>query len=102
MYVCCIRSWHLRGHIHCSLCPLSALKGFTLERLNVSYECTSTAVVTGLTAVVGSRLNSSPGRFNTLGLLWRSVAATCLFVPRRNRKIYWGYVVLPDNGVLVK
>lgn len=102
MYVRCIRSWHVRGHIHCSLCPLSALKRFTLERLNVSYVCTRTAVVTGLPAVAGNRLNSSTGRSNALGLLWRSVAAAYRFVPRRNRKIYWGYVVLPDNGIVVK
>ncbi|XP_047187347.1 pyruvate kinase PKM isoform X1 [Scophthalmus maximus] len=42
------------------------------------------------TAVAGSSAS-----YNTLGLLWRSLVITCLFVPRRKRKIYWTSPVAP-------
>ncbi|XP_044060372.1 pyruvate kinase PKM isoform X1 [Siniperca chuatsi] len=91
MYVHYIRSWRLLGHSRRSPCPLSSLKGFTLELLKVSYICKRTAAVSSAwTAITGSSSLIGIGSSNTLGLLWRSLVITCLFVPRRNRKIYWG------------
>ncbi|XP_070817146.1 pyruvate kinase PKM isoform X1 [Chaetodon trifascialis] len=99
MYVHCIWSWGLLGHSRRSPCPLSSLKGFTLELLKVSYIGTRTAAVSSsLTAVAGRSLRIGIGRSYTLGLLQRSFVVTCLFVPRRNRKIYWGTsTVAPSN-----
>lgn len=103
MYVHCIRSWRFLGHSRRSPCPLSSLKGFTLELLKVSHVCTRTAAVSSArTAVSGSSSLIGIGSSNALGLLSRSLVVTCLFVPRRNRKIYWGYVVQPANGALVE
>uniref|UniRef100_A0A3B4XQX6 Pyruvate kinase n=2 Tax=Seriola lalandi dorsalis TaxID=1841481 RepID=A0A3B4XQX6_SERLL len=90
MYVHYIRSWRLPGHSRHTLCPLSSLKGFTLELLKVSYVCMRTAAVSSAwTAVAGRSSLIGISSSNRLGLLWRSLVITCLFVPRRNRKIYW-------------
>lgn len=103
MYIHFIRSWRLPVHSRHSPCPLSSLKGFTPEHLKVLYVCTRTAVVSSAwTAVAGRGSLIGIGSSNTLGLLWRSLVVTCLFVPRRNRKIYWGYVVQTSNGALVE
>lgn len=103
MYVHCIRSWQFLGHSRRSARPLSSLKGFTLELLKLSYACTCTAAVSSAwTAVAGSSSLIGIGSSKRLGLLWRPLVVTCLFVPRRNRKIYWGYVVQPENGALVE
>lgn len=99
MYVRCIWSWRLPGHSRHSPCPLSSLKGFTLELLNVSYVCMRTAAGSSArTAVAGRSLLSGISTFNRLGILWRSLVVTCKFVPRRNRKLYWWYVVQPVTG----
>ncbi|XP_070768644.1 pyruvate kinase PKM isoform X1 [Enoplosus armatus] len=90
MYVRCITSWRLLGHSRRSPCPLSSLKGFTLELLKVSYVCKRSAAVSAWTAVAGSSTLICIGSSNTLGLFCRSLVVTCLLVPRRNRKIYWG------------
>lgn len=103
MYVYCIGAWRMLGHSRHSPCPLSSLKGFTLELLKVWYVCTHAAAVSFAgTAVARRRSLTGSGGSSTLGLLQRSLVATCLFVPRRNRKIYWGYVVQPANGASVE
>lgn len=102
MYVHCIRSYRLLGHRRPSPCPLSSMKGFTLELLKVSYACSRSGTVSSAwTAISGRSSLFGIGGPNTLGLLQRSLVVTCLFVPRRNRKTYWGYVVQPANGALV-
>lgn len=60
--------------------PLSSGKIFNPESL--------AAVCSSAVVSVASRAKDS----GSLGFLRRSVTATCLFVPRRNRKIYWGWV----------
>ncbi|KAM9366628.1 pyruvate kinase PKM isoform 1-T1 [Symphorus nematophorus] len=101
MYVHCIWSWRLLGHSRRSPCPLSSLKGFTIELLKVSHLCTRTAAASSAwTAVVGRSSPIGIGGSNTLGFLQRSLVVTCLFVPRRNRKIYWGTTtVTPLNAM---
>lgn len=102
MLVHCFRSWRLPGHHRHSLRPSSSLKGFTLELLKVLYVCTRPAAVrSSWTAVAGSSLFTGIGGSNTLGFFFRSVTR-CLLVPRRSRKIYWGYVVQPANDTLVE
>lgn len=101
MYVYCIRSWRLPSHSRQSPCSLSSLKGFTLELLKVSYVFMRTAAASfAVTTASGNSLLIGITGSNALGLLWRSVAVTCRFVPRRKRNIYWGYVVQHTSGVL--
>ncbi|XP_062244669.1 pyruvate kinase PKM isoform X2 [Platichthys flesus] len=51
--------------------------------------CMRTAVaISALTAVAGSGAILGTASSNRLGLLWRSLVVTCLFIPRRNPKIY--------------
>lgn len=90
MYAQCIRSWRLLGYSRHSLCPLSSLKGFTLELLDV---CTYAATVSSASAAVAGRsCLVGSGLSGTLGLYWRTLAIRCLFVPVKKRKIYRGYV----------
>lgn len=97
MYVRCIRSWRVSAHSRQPPISLSSLKGFTLELLEVSNVRMRTAAAgSAWTAVAGSSAS-----YNTLGLLWRSLVITCLFVPRRKRKIYW-YVMQPGIDALVE
>lgn len=98
MYVHCVGSWRLLGHSRHSPYPLSSLKGFTLELLKVFVG--TAAVRSAWTAVDGRRSLISIGSSDTRGLLQRSLVVTFLFVPRRNRRIYWGYVVQPANIAL--
>lgn len=101
MYVNCIKSWRLPSRSRQSPCPLSSLKGFTLELLKVSYVFMRTAAASfTVTTVSGNRLLIGITGSNSLGLLWRSVAVKCQFVPRRHRNIYWGYVVQHTSVVL--
>ena len=103
MYIHCLRSWGLLGHSTRSPYPLTSLKGFILEHLQVSFVCTRAAAVSSAwTAVAGSGLLSGGGSSNALGLLWRSLVVARLFVPRRSRKIYWGYVAQPGNSALAE
>ena len=95
-----IRSWQLPGYSRRSSCPLSSLNGFTLELLKVSHVCARTAAVGS--AVARNSLFTGAGGSSTLGWLWRSLLLTCLTVPRRNRRIYWGYVEYSVNGALVE
>ncbi|XP_069373624.1 pyruvate kinase PKM isoform X1 [Paralichthys olivaceus] len=44
--------------------------------------------ISAWTAVAGSGAIVGTASSKTLGLLWRSLVVTCLFFPRRNRKIY--------------
>lgn len=103
MYVHCVQSWRLLGHSRQSTYPLSLLKGFTLELLKVLRVCAHPAVGrSAWAAVEGRRPLIGIGSCNTLGLLQRSLVVTLLFVPRRNRRIYWGYVVQPANVALLE
>lgn len=103
MYIHCLRSWGLPGHSTRSPYPLSSLKGFILEHLQVSFVCTRAAAVSSAwTAVAGSGLPRGGGSSYALGLLWRSLVVASLLVPRRSRKIYWGYVVQPANSALAE
>lgn len=93
MDIHCTRAWRLLGHSRHSPCPLSSLKGFTLELLKVLHVSKRIAAVSSFwTAIAGSSSPIGIGSSNTLGLLWRSLVVTCLFVSKRNRNIYWGYV----------
>lgn len=83
-------SWRMLCHSRYSLHPLSLWKGFTLELLCV---CPHTAAFQSASSSVGERkwlldIESS----NILGLLQRSSVVAFLFVPRRTRRIYRGYV----------
>ncbi|TMS12816.1 Pyruvate kinase PKM [Larimichthys crocea] len=93
------QSYRLLGHRRPSPCPLSSMKGFTLELLKVSYTCSRSGTVSSAwTAISGRSSLFGIGGPNTLGLLQRSLVVTCLFVPRRNRKTYWGIsTATPSN-----
>lgn len=98
IYGYCIRSWRLLCHSGNSPYPLSSLKGFTPELLKVLCVCTHTiAARSAWSSVEERRLLIGIGSSNTLGLLQRSLVVTFLFVPRRNRRVYCGYVFQPSN-----
>ncbi|CAJ1049079.1 pyruvate kinase PKM isoform X1 [Xyrichtys novacula] len=91
MYAYCIGSWRLIGHSRRSLCPLSSLKGFTHELLEVSYVCTHAAAVSSAWAAVAGRILLIGRRsYSTLGLYWRTLAIRSLFVPMKKRRICLG------------
>lgn len=86
-------SWRMLCHSRYSLHPLSLWEGFTLELLCV---CTHTAAFQSASSSVGERKwLLDIGRFSSLGLFQRSSIVTFLFVPRRTRRIYRGYVFQP-------
>uniref|UniRef100_A0A3Q3F3E0 Pyruvate kinase n=2 Tax=Labrus bergylta TaxID=56723 RepID=A0A3Q3F3E0_9LABR len=90
MYSHAVRSWRLLCHSR--RYPLSSLRGFALELLEVSYVCTHAAAVTSVRTAVAGKGSSS-----TLGLYWRTLVVRCLFVPIKKRRNCRGTPVSPVN-----
>lgn len=99
MYGRHVGSWRMLCHSRYSLHPLSLWRGFTLELLKVSCVCTHTAACQSAGRSAGGRKwLLDIGSSNTLGLWQRSSVVALLFAPRRNRRIYRGYVFQPARA----
>uniref|UniRef100_A0A8C5HEP8 Pyruvate kinase n=2 Tax=Gouania willdenowi TaxID=441366 RepID=A0A8C5HEP8_GOUWI len=89
MYVGVMRLWRWPSlYRQSSSCPSSLLNGFTDELLRVRHVCNGDAAVHS--AAAGSKLVTGTGSSSILGCIWRSPLLACLFIPRRNRRIYLG------------